>query len=145
MNHTNSEEGASDAGSPVLARLVPEAERLEFLPRHFERQMMTFEAAVYAQMRFLSADYVGGYWEFYDLSNGGCFIAPRDGFFRMVAPNGFDASMGAGSAGIVAALYALSLLSFKYEAVEVFATRFHQLRDFALDHADAGAILAAID
>jgi hypothetical protein len=63
MNHTNTEEGTSDTGSPVLAMLVAEAERLDFLPRHFGRQMMTFETAVYAQMRLLSTEYSGGYWD----------------------------------------------------------------------------------
>jgi len=145
MNHTNTEEGTSGTGSPVLAMLVAEAERLDFLPRHFGRQMMTFETAVYAQMRFLAAEYSGAYWEFYDLSNGGCFMAPRGPSLRIVAPNGFDETMDAESAGIVATLYALSALSFKYPAVDVFATRFHQLRDFALEHAKAGAILEAID
>jgi hypothetical protein len=96
-------------------------------------------------MRFLAAEYSGGYWTFHDLSNGGCFMAPRGPSLRIVAPNGFDETMEAESAGIVATLYALSVLSFKYPAVEVFATRFHQLRDFALDHAKAGAILEAID
>ena len=145
MNHTNTEEGACDTGSPVLATLVPEAERLAFLPRHFGRQMMTFETAVYAQMRFLASEYSGAYWEFYDLSNGGCFMAPCGPSLRIAAPNGFDETMDAESAGIVATLYALSALSFKYPAVDVFATRFHQLRDFALEHAKAGAILEAID
>ena len=145
MNHTNTEEGTSDTGSPVLAMLVAQAERLDFLPRHFGRQMMTFETAVYAQMRFLASEYSGGYWTFHDLSNGGCFMAPRGPSLRIVAPNGFDETMDAESAGIVATLYALSALSFKYPAVDVFATRFHQLRDFALEHAKAGAILEAID
>ena len=145
MNHTNTEEGACDIGSPVLATLVSQAERLAFLPRHFGRQMMTFETAVYAQMQVLSVDYTGGYWEFDDLTNGGCFMAPRGLPLRVVAPNGFDETMDAQAAGIVATLYALSLLSFKYQAVETFATRFHQLRDFALDHPHAPAILQAID
>jgi hypothetical protein len=59
MNHTNTEEGTSDTGSPVLVMLVAQAEWLDFLPRHFGRQMMTFETAVYAQMRFLAAEYSG--------------------------------------------------------------------------------------
>jgi hypothetical protein len=84
-------------------------------------------------------------WTFHDLSNGGCFMAPRGPSLGIVAPNGFDETMDAESAGIVATLYALSALSFKYPAVDVFATRFHQLRDFALEHAKAGAILEAID
>ena len=90
MNHTNTEEGTSDTGSPVLAMLVAQAERLDFLPRHFGRQMMTFETAGYAQIRFLASEYSGGYWTFHDLSNGGCFMAPRGPSLRIVAPNGLD-------------------------------------------------------
>jgi len=38
-----------------------------------------------------------------------------------------------------------SHLAFKFETVEVFADRFHQLREFAIEHVESQAILAAID
>jgi hypothetical protein len=47
--------------------------------------------------------------------------------------------------GLIATLYAFSHLAFKFESVEVFAERFHQLREFALEHAESRTILAAID
>jgi hypothetical protein len=52
--------------------------------------------------------------------------------------------MSADAAGITACLFALSHLSFQIQH-ESIASHFHTLRDFALDHAEASAILAAID
>ena len=61
-----------------------------------------------------------------------------------VDTNGFEGSMSADAAGITACLFALSHLSFQIQH-ESIAEHYHQLRDFALDHAEASAILAAID
>ena len=93
----------------------------------------------------LCADYSGGYWEFFDLSNGGCYLAPSFGSFSLTSPNGFEATVSADVAGLIAALYAFSTLSFEFRSAEVFADRYHQLREFALEHASARDILAAID
>src|SRR5690349_21628536 len=45
----------------------------------------------------------------------------------------------------IATLYALSHLAFRFEEAAVLSDRFHQLREFALSHREAAAILAAID
>ena len=52
--------------------------------------------------------------------------------------------MSADAAGITACLFALSHLSFQIQH-ESIAGHFHQLRDFALEHAEGSVILAAID
>jgi hypothetical protein len=36
--------------SSIVATMVPEAQRLSFLPRHFGRQMMIFEEDLYTHM-----------------------------------------------------------------------------------------------
>ena len=133
--------------SRIQVRKVPDAERLEFLPRHFGRQMLTVERAVYAHLGNLSPGYKGGYWDYYDLSNGGCFMAPSSpgGYRIKVDGNGFQGKLDAECAGIVATLFALSHLSMAYPHVQRLAERFHQLRDFACEHPDANLILAAID
>jgi hypothetical protein len=46
-------------------------------------------------------------WEFYDLSNGGCYLAPNRGAYELSAPNGFEATVSADVAGLIASLYAL--------------------------------------
>lgn len=45
------------------ARLVPDHERLGFLPKHFGRRLrLRGEVTVYGWMDRLSPDYYGGYW-----------------------------------------------------------------------------------
>src|ERR1039458_2734245 len=131
----------------VLATLVPDAQRLDFLPRHFGRQMMTVEQHLYSRLSELSQDYTGGYWNFYDLSNGGCYLAPTapEQLRLVVQGNDFEGTLSADAVGITATLFTLSELSFRFQRAEVLATRFHQLRDFAADHAEAGLIFRAID
>jgi len=48
----------------IEAREIPEIERLQILPRHFGRHMITVERAVYTFMRELSQEYTGGYWSY---------------------------------------------------------------------------------
>jgi hypothetical protein len=131
----------------ILATLVPDTQRLDFLPRHFGRQMMTVEQHLYSRLSELSQDYTGGYWNFYDLSNGGCYLAPTapERLRIVVQGNDFEGTMSADAAGITATLFTLSELSFRFQRAEVLGTRFHQLRDFAADHSEAALIFRAID
>jgi hypothetical protein len=133
--------------SRIEVRKVPDTERLQFLPRHFGRQMLLVERTVYAHLEHLSIDYRGGFWDYYELSNGGCFMKPeRHGGYRMeVEGNGFRGKLDAECAGIVAMLFALSHLSMGYPTLERLAERYHQLHAFACEHPDANLILAAID
>jgi hypothetical protein len=57
---------------------------------------------------------------------------------------GFEGQMSADAAGITACLFALSHLSFQIQHENI-ENHYHQLRDCALEHAEAGVILAAID
>ncbi len=143
MNTVQSESFADNA--KIVATLVPENYRLGFLPRHFGLKCMRIENAVYGHMGRLCPGYTGSYWDFADLSNGGCYLAPRGGAYALVAPNGFEATVSAEVAGLIASLYAFSHLSFQFETDEVFSDRFHQLREFVLEHPEAQVILAAID
>jgi hypothetical protein len=131
--------------SAITATRVAEDHRLDFLPRHFKGWMLIFEGAVYARLRHLCAHYHGGYWEFFDLSNGGCYMAPACGEFHLQAPNGYEGTVDADTTGVIVTLYALSHLSFQHPTKDVFAKHFHELRDFAMDHPQASAIFAAID
>jgi hypothetical protein len=130
----------------IEAREIPDGERLQILPRHFGRHMLTVEHAIYSFLRKLSSEYTGGHWSYFELSNGGFYMAPTHQTSLQVSvdTNGFDGPMSADAAGITACLFALSHLSFQIEH-ESIATHFHHLRDFALDHPEASAILAAID
>ena len=116
------------------------------LPRHFGQRLLIFEGAVYDFMRRFAADYQGAYWQFYELSNGGFYMAPDEGPFRLsVDSNGYEGMMSADAAGITVCLFACSHLSFRYSEDNVFGDHFHFLRAFAAEHAEASAIFAAID
>jgi hypothetical protein len=137
----------SNVPSPVTAALVPEANRLNFLPRHFGRLMLVFEREVFTQMGELCESYSGGFFDYYDLSNGGCFMAlsQSEPLKIQVDGNGYEGTMSPEAAGIVVTLFALNRLSFRFPDLERFAERYYQLRDFASDHPEAGDIFAAID
>jgi Antirestriction protein len=130
----------------IEAREIPNDQRLQALPRHFGRHMLTVEYAVYAFMRKLANQYTGGYWRYVDLSNGGFYMAPthETPFNVCVDTNGFEGQMSADAAGITACLFALSHLSFQIQH-ESIAGHFRQLRDYALEHTEGSVILAAID
>eukprot|EP01036_Dinobryon_divergens_P039708 gene39708-52392_t len=68
----------TQANQPVTASLVASNRRLTFLPTYFgPRLMMRGESLVYAWLRRLSEDYNGGFWNYYELSNGGFYLAPE--------------------------------------------------------------------
>lgn len=109
---------------------------------------LRFEPYVYAVTSRLSADYHGGYWEFYALSNGGFYMAPHaDRLFRVSCDNGFEGNLSADAMGIVVCLYAYSHLTFDGDGAfaETCAEQYHLLRDYMLEHAEARGILGAID
>jgi hypothetical protein len=130
----------------VVAQRIDDSQRMMALPRHFGERLLIFEGAVYDFMRRFAADYDGGYWQFYELSNGGFYMAPDGGPFRILLDtNGYEGVMSADAAGITVCLFACSHLSFRYPEDNVFSDHFHFLREFAAKHVEASAIFAAID
>ena len=131
--------------APIGAQQVPDDARIHTLPRHFGWHMLAVEDAAYRWMRRLAPKYAGGYWHFYELSNGGFYMAPECGpLLLRVEGNGYERLMTSQAAGITACLFAFSHLSFRIPD-EVISSHYYRLRDFALQHQEAGAILAAID
>lgn len=129
-----------------VAHLVPENERMGFLPKHFgRRHMLTGEMLVYGWLRNLAPDYHGGYWHYFEIP-GGFYMAPA-GYetLRIVWPmNWCDRTMSADAAGIVATLYALCELCESTGSSDI-AEKYRALNEFALEHPEAGDIRAAID
>lgn len=130
----------------VTSTTVPEQERLDALPRYFGRSMMLVEAAIYDSLSLMSGDYTGGLWQFYELSNGGFYMAPLtdSDFILSVFGNGFEGTVSADAAGIVACLIGYNNVLWRTHEPQL-NERFYQLREFALDHPEAGKIFAAID
>lgn len=102
--------------SPVAAALVSDAGRMLALPRHFGAHLLEAETTIFAWLRELSADYEGGYLHFYELSNGGFYMAPdvSEPFQIEVVGNGYRGRINADAAGITACLFAYSHLSFRF-------------------------------
>ena len=141
----------TQANQPVTASLVASNRRLTFLPTYFgPRLMMRGESLVYAWLRRLSEDYNGGFWNYYELSNGGFYLAPEltGQLCLEVDGNGYSGELSADAAGIVATLFTLGQLAADNQGTDVadvLIDRYHFLRDFARDHAEAAEIFRAID
>lgn len=109
---------------------------------------MRFESFVYSITTRMAAEYDGGYWEFYALSNGGFYMAPdSDKQFHVVCENGFDGKLTADALGIAVCLYTYSNLSFSNQEAfaKVCAQQYHLLREYMLEHKEVSAILRAVD
>jgi len=132
----------------ITASVVPSAERLAFLPKKFPdgALYLLFEANAYTKMRAMTGDYGGGFWDFYDLSNGGLYIAPRDTrSYRIEIPsNGYEGTVSADAAGIIASLFALNALTWQYPSDHMHDL-YYWLRDYAATHPEGAAIYGAID
>jgi hypothetical protein len=136
----------STSSSPhVQAQRVADLQRIGTLPKHFGNQAARFETAVFDWMRTLSPPYTGAYWHFYELSNGGFYMAPDlEKLPLLVEGNGFDDTLTGDAAGITACLFAYSHLSFGRRG-ERFTEAYHWLLDYACEHAEVALILGAID
>lgn len=133
----------------ITRHQIPVTQRLSHTENlfglHFPLQL---EPAIYGFADHLCEAYKGGYWEFYELSNGGFYMSPNsDTPFNVSCDNGYEGELSVDAFGIVCCLYAYSHLSFnnKPQLAELCAQQLHWLRDYALDHAEVGSILAAID
>jgi len=130
----------------VSAALVPENLRMRFLPAQFGQYMLKGESLVYQWLDQISKDYTGGLWDFYTLSNGGFYMAPKsDNAFKIdIIGNYFTGEMSADAAGIVASLFTLCEMANRF-VDDKLINQYHWLRDFSIEHAEAGLIMSAID
>ena len=128
---------------------LAESQRVDYPASIVRRGDFPFrvEPAIFDIAGQLSADYTGGLWEFYALSNGGFYMAPKtDEPFDVRGENGFEGRLSACAFGITVCLYAFSHLSFGGDRLaEICAEQYHLLREHMLDHREAQSILAAID
>jgi len=130
----------------VTATEVPETERLAAMDQFLSTKSVEFEIWIYSLMDQFTTGYDGGYWNFYQLSNGGFFMSlmSDEKFQVSIDSNYFKGEMSAEAISIVVNLFAYCLLSEKYQS-ERFTDLYHNLLAYAYDHAEAGLILGAID
>ena len=96
-------------------------------------------------MRQLAPEYRGyATWHFYELSNGGMYMAPRlESSQIRVTNNAYDGNMSTDAAGITACLKAFAYVSFQVTEEKI-AEHYDLLLEFASQHREATKILAAI-
>lgn len=144
---------AGAGSAPALnAILVPDEQRVAFWPQHFGSipQWIILEPTVFAWMDRFCADYHGGIWQFYTLSNGGAFMAPvpdddNDKKWTLFnSMNGNGAEMSAEAAGIAVCLITYSHHAMRTEC-DAMTAHYYRLRDYTLNHAECSAILHIID
>lgn len=131
----------------ITAVIVTNAsERLQCLPEIAGRDCVVLEHTVYDMLTMLSDDYDGGFWNYYRLSNGGFYMAPKESksFHMRCAANGFEDDVSANTAGIIATAMAYSHLSFRPRG-DCFASAYERLSEFIFQQPDAGIIRAALD
>ena len=139
----------NDAASTITRELVPDRQRADFVHGLFGIAFpMQLEPYVFNIADALSEQYKGAFWSFYALSGGGFYMAPDDDRdFNVRCENGYEGTMSADAFGITCCLYAFSHLSFTAngEIAKVYASSYHVLREFAMNHAEVAAIVAATD
>jgi len=129
----------------VTSALVPDNARMKFLPEKFGRHFLRAESMVFDWAARLSVDYGGGSWHFYELSNGGFYMAPMSDPLRVQWHlNDFDGLLGADAFGIVVSLFTLCHLA-ELTRDDHLTNSYHLLRDFVDTHAEAKLIWRAID
>ena len=135
--------------SKITRQQVSDKQRIQHTAAIFGiHYPLNIEPAVYSITSNLAPDYKGAYWEFYSLSNGGFYMAPDlDKLYKVSCINGYEGKLSADALGITACLYAYSHLSFSNNKAfaAICAKHNHCLREYMLEHAEANAILSAID
>lgn len=146
-NHSQKE----PTGDQLLhATVMPDGMRISFWPQHFGTipQWITLEPRIFAWMNRVCADYSGGIWQFYTLSNGGAFIAPdadrNETWSLFNNLNGNGVEMSAEAAGIAVCLIEYSHHACRTEC-DAMTAHYYRLRDYALQHPEAHAFLRIID
>jgi hypothetical protein len=137
----------SDSFQKIESKMVPDESRMRFLPRYFGSQFNYGETMIYQWADRLSSDYNGGSWNFFELTNGGFYVAPAhvDRVMRVQWHlNGFDDVMSADAFGVVVTLFALCQLAEKTgddQPIDLY----YALRAYAMTHPEVRKIARAID
>jgi len=140
---------ARTESTAITKETVPNKERSEITNTLFGNDFpLKIEPTIYNICSNQALGYNGGYWEFYQLSNGGFYMAPNDQkTYQMSCPNYFQGELSADALGVMACLVAFSHLSFSKDLkmAKTCAQHFYLLREYVEYHPEAIALYGAID
>lgn len=130
----------------IVKQLVSEKKRQSFLPKHVKSNFIQFENTLYYFTESMCHKYTGGYWDFYELSNDGFFLAlsSNEKFEIYINGNGFNGIVSAEALGIIVTLFSLNGI-LGQAGEDYLIDKYYALRDFALQHEESDLILSAID
>lgn len=133
--------------STIIAKKIDGRMRISTLPKRFPNIYLLYENLVYRFMDSFTDTYIGGYWEFMELDNGGFYMMLNTDktFDVTVESNFFHDVLSADALSVVVNLYALCHLANKFENLDYLSDQYYFLEEFAREHEDAGKILSAID
>jgi len=130
----------------ITSSKVSQDHRATILPKYFPHTFVVVENMVYRFVEQLCEHYSGECWEFYELSNGGFYMALNmEGLFHVSVPYGarFEGEISADALGIIVCLSVYSHLAGKHPCSD-FGEHYWSLRDFAAQHKEMAAIIKAI-
>lgn len=129
----------------IHKQLVLQRNRLNFLPKHVKKHFIQFENIIYYLAHSMCHQYTGGYWDFYELSNEGFFLAPESTqqFEIYVDGNGFNGIVSSEALGVILTLFSINGIT--REGDDYLIDKYYSLRDYALQHKERDLILLAID
>lgn len=130
----------------IVRTLVKEEDRMDFLPKHLNNYFFMYENYVYDLMRHYCKDYTGGFWDFYELSNGGMYMSfdSNEPIRAVNYLNQFDDTMSPDAASIAINMFALYALIEKSQ-IEHYSNLYYKLKDFGMEHKEADKIYWLID
>ena len=134
--------------SLITKELVPEDQRMAVAEMLFGIHFpLRLEPVVFGITEKMATEYNGGYWDFFQLSNGGFYMAPSDDrMYQVSCDDMFEGDLSADALGITACLYAYSHLSFSDgRFARISACHYHRLREYSFQHPEVKAILQATD
>lgn len=131
----------------INERKVPDEFRSNFLPRKLPNLFLLYEQMIYSCFSQLSSDYMGGFWDYVELDNGGFYMSLRsDKTYRVsVDGNYFDGELTANAASIVVNLFVFCHLANKFQDDESLSDFYYALLHHSSNHSEASQILSAID
>lgn len=137
------------ATEAITKTLVPEGARLAITPRYLKHKYLSGESTVYAVMRSMCREYDGGYWNYYELSNGSFYMAPKADpveKIKICCVNMYEGEVSYEVAGIITCLYVWCQLANDTED-DHFIELYHNLLDYCrqLPDEEYSAIRRAIN
>lgn len=128
------------AAAAITTTFIAEKDRLNLLSNFFGNQLMIRgESLVYAYMGSLALAYNGGGWDFYTLSNGGFYMAPKAESFE-VTNELTTVTLSGDAAGVAATMLAINHLLSSGAECDKLRSSYQALRDYASSHVEASLI-----